>query len=304
MSHTDELRTRRMFNTLAVALFLALLLALTVAALTRPIDRSDLPRRLDEIAPALRALHQGPEPCVRWPRDTPLDATRRSAFLDALRQDGLAVDLRVLLPILSSVRERNRVAALKHHPATPREEVEQAALAHLSSWERWRLGSGGHDLDLHLPMLQRLDESDRRHAADRRRARALTRHLSAEERDALDALIEAWRRPLASPATQAALAEFVAEEVTTARMNALAEGLHTHVHHYGEPPDAFSGLLDHLRRTNRLHPIIERGLETDGSLRDGWLRPFEYYRVGARGYRLTSSGPSDETERDDLVISP
>ena len=290
-----------MLNAIGGVLFLTLALALGLTAFTRPIDRRRLPHRLEMLRPSLAERHHPADhPCARWADQDLLTPQQTHDFLNALETIA-AADLHVLLPVLAMIRAANHRAEAKAHAHTAHQEVFDEATAALPWIDRQRLRTGRHDIEDLLPMLQSLRDADARAQRDQERAQRLLRHLDGIETESLMAMIEDWRVPLASRTAQAALTYDVADMVTQGRMEALEEALARFKHHYGRYPKGFSELLGHLKRIGRLPAVLERGMERDGTLRDGWLRSFEYYPIRQTGYRLTSQGPSADTEVDDFV---
>lgn len=287
---------------LAAALLLALVVTLGVALLTRPIRREALPQDLDALRPDLLALHQGPDPCLRWGSAPPLSDDDVSTFLRDW-EASFTADLHLLLPWVAALRVRNARVQAAHHDGAPEEEARRAALARLGGLDRLRLRlrPGEARVEELMPFLQRFEARAARLAQDERRAGRLWGRLSGAERAAAEALIERWGARLSTPGAQGSLLDEVARRVTLERLGALEEGVRAWMGHYGAPPRHFAELLTWLQNTRRLPAALARAQERDGSLRDGWLRPMTYYPIGARGYFLSSEGPSEATDADDIA---
>ncbi len=290
---------RRVVNTTGAALFLAVVCALALVALSRPIDRAALPDDLEELQADLASLHRGEGPCARWPEDRPPDPDDIERFTQELAALA-APDLHVALPLLSHIRALNHDASAKAHALEPRQEVIFVALDRLPGFDRLRLNLSRDDYDDLLPMLQGVADRDMRLDADRRRAHRLSSTLTDPERQSLDALARKWRHTLASDHAQAALLHHIAAGVTRQRLDALEGGLSNYHDHYGRYPAGLRALLEHMARIERLPDVLRRGQERDGTLRDGWLRPFVYYTRGPHQRVLISDGPRDDTEADDI----
>ncbi len=286
-----------------VCALLGTLLALTlaVAAITRPIDRGRLPRTVQDARNELAALHHGEGECARWPRDHVLSKSMREAFFQDV-ETHFALDLHTLLPLLSHLRDTNVQAAQQHHTHTPRDEFVQVALARLDAFDRKRLEIGSHNLEKALPAVGYFRENPQKQVLDRSRAQRLLRALTPEEQKALAPLLETWRVPLAHRRTQADLLHRAAEKITQQRMDALHSDLKRYHTHYGRLPLNFRELLGFLRRTHSLSGIVERGIEVDNSMRDGWIRPLEYYTLPNQGYHLRSQGASEGSNEDDITV--
>ncbi len=280
----------------------ALIATLSVAALTRPVDRQHLPTTLAELRPELRRLHRGEAPCVRWSDDAPLTPDERERFLHDL-DDVLAVDLRTLLPTLAAIRLANHRAALTHHDAPPEQEVAAVAATRLDPADRLRVALRPERLRDLLPRLEQVEGEERRLLRDDLRAQRLRARLPPEDAARLDDLIQRWRAPLASPSAQEDLVQNVAARITQLRLQALRLGLIHYRDRFGSWPSTLQTLLAHLRAEQTLDPILDRGLAPDGSLRDGWLRPFTYYRLDDARARLISDGPAEHTGADDVFVT-
>jgi hypothetical protein len=288
----------------ALALGAVACATLALAALTRPVDRASLPTTLDPLRPSLAALHQGPAPCARWGEPPTFGAREQDLFL-AEWSALAAPDLQLMLPWMARVRLRSHEAERAAHAQAPADEARAALLARLSWFDRARLTtSGGQRLDQLLPALQRFEQAEARRTRDEARAARLAQRLTPEQGRALDALAARWAPTLAHPDAQQDLLQRVAREVTRARMDALQRGLARYRGHYGRPPNDFAALLAWERNTGTLDPMVERGLAPDGSLVDGWLRPFTYYTLREGTWVLLSEGPSEQTEEDDLALRP
>jgi hypothetical protein len=284
---------------ITLGLVACLLGTVALAALTRPIDRTQLPREPAQVIDALRAQHQGGGTCVRW-SDPETFTTASKLELD-LSASGFHPDLHSLLPLMGAIRVANHGHARAHHGNLASEEFRETALAGLGRMDRMRLQSGRQDPESLVPALQAFADADARVDRDRRRLHAFRSTLPATHIAALDRLVEAWREPLAHPRTQAAAIDAVAYNVTKRRMAKLRALLAAYHTLHGVHPASFKDLLE---ASTPWPPIISRGIERDGSLRDGWLRPFEYYRLGRSSYRLRSQGSDPDSDEDDILVHP
>ena len=297
---TREPYEGRLVNTVGVALFLGLVGAVALAAITRPVDRAKLPRTIAEVQPELAALHKGEGACARWGRDRGLTEEALGDFARELSSFA-AVDLHVALPILSHLRVSNHDREGRQHTHNVRHEVIEVSLRRLSRFERLRLGSDTDKINNLMPLLQTLEDDPPRLQRDRRRASFFLARLDESERKALDALLDGWRDRLTSPVAQGILLDYIAEQVTHKRMASMSAGLEDYHLRYGRFPTGLRAVLEHMARIDRVTPTLDRGRERDGTLRDGWLRPFVYYTRGPDAYRLISEGTSGATEDDDIV---
>lgn len=276
---------------------------LLTTLLTRPVERHKLPSRLSDVRQDLIALHNGEPPCVRWASNEPLTPKTLDAFLNDL-ETVVVPDLRTVLPVLSQIRVANHERAQSHHPRGPREEFAQVALDRLHALDQARLSMRRDRLEELMPGLQRFEARQRRLKRDKRRAELLTQRLLPQQRQHLASIVDRWRAALASEYAQASVVHRVSVDVTQQRMDLLAHALRSHFSTYGTYPIDIPTVLAHLKKNhpNQMPLVIERGIAQDGALRDGWLRPFEYYRVGPEGYRLTSRGPSESNHTDDIIL--
>lgn len=276
----------------------ALAFAIGLAAVTRPIDRTGLPRDTAAALPELRALHTGSGPCRRWA--PPQEFTGHADLAGALHAAGFHPDLHNLLPLLSAIRVANVEYAASHHALSPDEEFRQVALAHLGPFDRLRLQAGRHDVDELVPTLQSFAERRARLELDRRRVAAFRSTLPPVHIAKFEQLVSDWAGPLADERAQALAVDGIASDVTTARLQALRGLLARHRERFGVYPAGFDALLG----GPHVPGVLRRGQERDGSLRDGWLRPMEYYRVGRDSYRLRSLGALSDTDADDFLLHP
>ncbi|MBH22912.1 MAG: hypothetical protein CMH57_00365 [Myxococcales bacterium] len=273
------------------------------ALLTRPVERHKLPARLSEVRAELRALHQGPAPCVRWVDDEPLGDDEIDAFIADL-ETVVAADPRTVLPLLSHIRVTNDARALDHHGLPPDGEFTQVALKRLGALDQLRLRVRSDRLKELLPGLERFEARAGRLKRDRRRAAYLLDRLTADQRRRAEAVAERWRGRLAGDVAQASLVHAVASRVTHRRLELLAEALRSYHEAHDAYPVDIPTILGHLNQTHHgeIPRQLSRGVARDGALRDGWLRPLEYYRVGPDGYRITSRGPSEISHADDITL--
>lgn len=283
--------------------FLGLLgLMLLTALLTRPVERHKLPSRLSELLPALAALHQHDSRCSRWVEDVPLTP----AEVDAVRADitqVMVADLRTVLPLLSLIRSSNVERSKTHHTHPPEEEFKLVSMDRLNALDTLRLRMRYDRMDELLPGLERFEALERRRSRDAQRSRYLTARLNADELKQLDALVERWRFRLAGDAAQASLIHEIASDVTWHRLSLLQQLIERyHQDHRRFPVDLPSSLSHHIRTGDTLPDAIQRGIGWDGTLRDGWLRPFTYYTVGKDNYRLSSAGASSSNDVDNITL--
>jgi len=275
---------------------------MTTALLTRPVERHKLPSRLSEVRGELQTLHAGPAPCVRWTADEPLDDADIDAFIDDL-ETVVSADLRTVLPLLSHIRVTNDTLAGDHHALTPDAEFAQIALKRLGALDRLRLRTRPDRLKELLPGLERFEARARRLDRDRRRAAYLLERLTDDQRHNAEAVADRWRGRLAGDTAQASIVHAVASRVTHRRIELLAVALRSYHDTHGAYPVDIPTILGHLKRpTGDVPRVISRGIAFDGALRDGWLRPLEYYRIGPDGYRITSRGPSETSHADDITL--
>ena len=222
---------------------------------------------------------------------------------DSLNLDTLLVaDLRTVLPLLSHIRVTNNARSNQHHTRSPSEEFKHVSVLRLGRLDTLRLQMRYDRIDELMPGLERFDALKRRRSRDAQRARYLLERLTPEQQARLSPIIERWRTRLAGELAQASLVHTVAALVTQERLQILIQGIESYrdVHlHY--PPDIPS-ILNHVAPNSDLLPLpIVRGIAWDSALRDGWLRPFEYYIVGRDGYRLTSLGASEASHTDNII---
>ena len=284
---------------IALGLCACLLGAVGLAALTRPIDRERLPRDPSEVLGELAALHRGDGPCARWPhgdRQVPVED-----LTSDLARQGFHADLHIALPLLSAIRVANYDYEAGRHADPAPDEFRQTALEVLGRMDRLRLRSGRQDPEALVPALQSFADEQLRLERDRRRVFAFESTLPDDHLARFRALAAGWRVTLAHPRAQASVLDRIAKDITQARIAALQSLLAEHNARTGQYPLAFKELLE---RVDPLPEVVRRGIERDGSLRDGWLRPFEYYRVGYGSYRLRSQGSDPDTEDDDVLAHP
>lgn len=301
-----------MLRRLMVGAVVVMAVCIVAAIVTRPLDRGQLPSSVRDVRAELVALHQGDGPCVRWHEPPTPDDAELDTISASLRRDvGLAEDMHVVLPLLAQVRLRNHAATLEQHARDPHAEYRHVALAGLKTMDRLRVKVRGDRVGALLPGLQRFNALDARRAQDRVRAERLWRHLTPEEREAAGAWVERWRVALSGAQAQAAWVHRVASGVTRVRMTLLARAL-GHFHRYrGRYPRDLPELLEGTARNSpwraddpealAIPPDVTRAMTRDGALRDGWLRSFQYYTL-REGFRLISSGPSEGSPSDDLVL--
>ncbi len=202
---------------------------------------------------------------------------------------------------MSAIRVANHDSEQTQHEATPAQEFREAALSGLGRLDQLRVQSGRQDPEAFVPALGAFAEAESRIQRDRRRVFAFRSTLPPDHRDSFERLVESWRGPLAHTDTQAAAIEQVAMRVTAERIGSLRALLAGYHETYGAYPANFKELLESIPK---LPGAVARGLERDGSLRDGWLRSFEYFRLGHNSYRLRSQGSDAGTDVDDVVAHP
>jgi len=276
--------------------------AILLAALTRPIDRVALPRDPSDIRPLLLTTHTGTDSCVRWARNSPLSDVEIKTFQQAIVDAGFYLDLHTVLPLMSAIRRENVEYASAHHGELPSEEFQRAALSRLGRYDRFRVESGHHQASDLLPALQKFDEAHRQERRDKMRTAAFLSTLPQSHKSSYRALVRTWHMRLATKQVQHQIIDAVANEVSRRRINALQQMLSDHYGRNNSYPANFNNLLKSSRAVTPA--IVLRGIERDGSLRDGWLRPLEYFRVGRQGYRLRSQGADATSDDDDMVLSP
>lgn len=292
----------RRFVRLALTLGAGFFLTLTAVLVLRPPPRHSIPGTPQEVLPDLAALHQGKGPCLRWEQSARLDRQGLEDFQRAWSQD-FALDLHLLLPWLSHLRAFNETWERERHASPRAGEFQTVALQHLHVLDRLRVEHNEDTLHKTLPALEHFDHHGKRLEQDQARWQRLAEKLSAEDRQKLRSLTQTWHTKLASPEDQGWLLYEVAHLVTHQRLSDLQKGLKRYRRHHGHYPTHLSKLLALLKNTQQSTDVIERGMEADGSIRDGWLRPLTYYRVGKEDYRLISLGPGEEDDEDDLIYT-
>ncbi len=285
---------------LGVAMVAALLGAVALAAVTRPIDRASLPRAPSEVRDALLATHTGGGQCVRWALPSQFSARQAERLAESLMAAGFHADLHSALPLMSGIRLANAKHASGRHTHSPAAEFENAALARLSRFEQFRVGRTKPDTL--IPALEAFDAEDLRLSRDRARRDAFLSTLPVAHAANYHRLVQEWRSSVHDPSAQAAAVDMLAADISVRRLDALQALLATHYQKHGRFPANFKNLL--VAAGNQAPEIVTRGIERDGSLRDGWLRSLEYFRAGHDSYRLRSQGSDATTDDDDILRSP
>jgi hypothetical protein len=213
---------------------------------------------------------------------------------------GFHADLHSALPLMSGIRLANAKYARGRHTQSPAAEFETAALSRLSRFEQFRVGRTKPDTL--IPALEAFDAEELRLSRDRARRDAFLSTLPVAHSDNYHRLVEEWRTHVHDPRTQAAAVDMLAADISERRLDALQALLAAHYQKQGRFPANFKNLL--ISAGNRTPEIVTRGIERDGSLRDGWLRSLEYFRVGHDSYRLRSQGSDATTDDDDILRNP